>query len=160
MPYDSGWPELDDAMDSWTAATGALPGTVHDELSDTLGAAERGEVILAWDATADGRTAFLKRFPHPFARVFDHVMLYESLTLGLSGPMVQFPPVAGLVLRKNMGTTPTSEPPASPTEMGEIQAYDADEFGLLRALIRSVTSDERTTPPAIGRTRENTRSDS
>ena len=45
----------------------------------------QGRLTLEWPTVDDERRAFVERFPHPFARVYDQTMLYLSLSLGLSG---------------------------------------------------------------------------
>ena len=79
------------------------------------------------------REDFLARFPHPFARVYDHTMLFVSLSLGLSGPLVQMIPIGGLILRRHFGGI--DGPPSA-------GGVDPSELAQLRALLAHVTSED------------------
>lgn len=141
MPLESGSPELDAAMDAWTSATASLPETFFVELRETLDAVARGEVAMIWDAPVDGHTAFGQRFSHPFAKVLDRVLFREALTLGLRGPRVQMPPMVGLILHKNLGTSMRQPSPASSNGPDRDSPEGADELARLREVLRAVTPD-------------------
>lgn len=130
----SGWSELDEAMDDWTAVTGALPPVFRADLLDTLEAVEQGTLTLVWRSGVEERKAMAERFPHPFSRALDRAMLYLCLQLGLSGPRVRMDPIAGLILRRHLGG---AEGPGAATA-------DADpaELAQLRALLATVIAGD------------------
>jgi hypothetical protein len=129
----SGWPELDGALERWRSATAALPSAFRTELLEALDAVEHGRIALEWPTPTAERRDFLARFPHPFAGAYDHAMLYLSLSLGLSGPLVRMMPVGGVILRRHLGGVDGEG--ASSTVI-----VDPGELAQLRALLAHVTS--------------------
>ncbi len=94
---------------------------------------EDATLTLKWRAPDAERRGFLARFPHPFARIYDHTMLYLSLSLGLSGPRVRMIPIGGLILRRHVGALEAPHPPSAVPD-------DQPELTQLRALLAYVTS--------------------